>query len=173
VSNQRLLRRDGVYYYRRRVPAHLVKIIGKPVVQISLHTRSAPEARKLRTLRDLEWDATLEAANVPSSTDADTCMGSGPTPPTTPLEKQKLVELVRDYVQRHDQQAQERHTTSPPTTRQEQRDMTIEAEFEAQTLRARMSLSPPAIRTSRRTGPSSPGFPPITWPHRATPIRLS
>ena len=47
VSNQRLHRRGGVYYYRRRVPAHLVKIVGKPVVQMSLHTTSLKEAKKL------------------------------------------------------------------------------------------------------------------------------
>jgi integrase len=137
VSDQRLLRRNGVYYYRRRVPAHLVKIIGKDVVQISLHTKGSKEAKKLRTLRDLEWDARFEAATAPSSAAADICLGSGPAEPTSSLEKQELLELVRAYVQRHDQQAQQGHATSAPATPHEQRSMTIEADFEAQTLRAR------------------------------------
>jgi hypothetical protein len=33
MSDQRLQRRNGVYYYRRRVPLDLVGKIGKKVVQ--------------------------------------------------------------------------------------------------------------------------------------------
>jgi integrase len=134
VSNQRLLRRGGVYYYRRRVPAHLVKSVGKHVVQASLHTTNAKEAKRLRTLRDLEWDARFEAADAANE---DVCLGSGPTEPPSPIAKAELLELVRNYVERQDQQAADRHTASPPITRHEQREMTIESEFEAQTLRAR------------------------------------
>ena len=58
MSDQRLLRRqNGVYYYRRRVPLHLVEKFGMKFVQLSLHTKILKEAKKLRTLRDLEWDA--------------------------------------------------------------------------------------------------------------------
>ena len=63
VSNQRLQRRDGVYYYRRRIPHPLVSKFGKTFVQVSLHTTSLKEAKKLRTLRDLEWDAKFAACS--------------------------------------------------------------------------------------------------------------
>jgi hypothetical protein len=34
VSDQRLLRRSGVYYYRRRVPLELIQKIGKEVLPL-------------------------------------------------------------------------------------------------------------------------------------------
>ncbi|MGB8556376.1 MAG: DUF6538 domain-containing protein, partial [Pseudolabrys sp.] len=60
-GNQHLLRRKGVYYYRRRVPLDFVKKTGKKFVQNSLNTTSLAEAKKLRALRDLEWDAHFDA----------------------------------------------------------------------------------------------------------------
>jgi hypothetical protein len=63
MPDQRLQRRNGVYYYRRRVPLDLVEKIGKKVVQFSLHTTDFKEAKKLRTLRDLEWDAKFAACS--------------------------------------------------------------------------------------------------------------
>jgi hypothetical protein len=46
VSDQRLLRRkNGVYYYRRRVPLHLVAQFEKKFVQLSLHTTDLKEAK--------------------------------------------------------------------------------------------------------------------------------
>jgi hypothetical protein len=61
-ANNHLLRRNGVYYYRRRVPAHLVSAFGRKFIQLSLNTTSLAQAKKLRTVRDLEWDAQFEAA---------------------------------------------------------------------------------------------------------------
>jgi hypothetical protein len=43
-GNQRLLRRKSVDYYRRRVPQHLVKKIGKESIQFSLGTTSLADA---------------------------------------------------------------------------------------------------------------------------------
>jgi hypothetical protein len=94
VSTQRLLRPGGIYYHRRRVPAHLAKILGKHVVQTSLHTASAKEAKKLRTLRDLEWDARFAAADASNPADQDICLGSGPTEPACPPKEHELLELV-------------------------------------------------------------------------------
>src|SRR5262249_49583936 len=101
VSNQRLQRRNGVYYYRRRVPLHLVAEFGKKVVQVSLHTTSLKEAKKRRTLRDLEWDAKFAACSSPTNG------GHGPVVQTTalgqPLSEGELLQLVRDYVAWRDQ----------------------------------------------------------------------
>ncbi|HEX4238036.1 MAG TPA: DUF6538 domain-containing protein, partial [Xanthobacteraceae bacterium] len=66
VSKQRLQRRNGVYYYRRRVPLQLVAKFGKKFVQVSLQTTSLKEAKKLRTLCDLEWDAKFAACSSPA-----------------------------------------------------------------------------------------------------------
>ena len=60
-GNNHLSRRNGVYYYRRRVPAQLIKPIGSKVIQFSLGTTSLKEAKQLRTAKDLEWDVRFEA----------------------------------------------------------------------------------------------------------------
>src|SRR5579862_9324200 len=74
VSDQRLLRRgNGVYYYRRRVPLPLVEKIGMKVVQISLHTTNVKEAKKRRTMCDLQWDARFEACSISSPDDKAPC----------------------------------------------------------------------------------------------------
>lgn len=135
VSDERLQRRNGVYYYRRRVPLHLVKAIGRKVVQVSLHTTSFKEARKLRTIRDLEWDARFEAAD-PASTQTVGSPSSHPLAPPA-LAEAELIQLVRDYVARQDREAVKRDATGYPANADERTEMTQEAGFEAQTLRAR------------------------------------
>jgi hypothetical protein len=103
VSDQRLLRRNGHYYYRRRVPLHLVVTLGRKVVQLSLQTTSLKEAKKRRTLRDLEWDAKFAAASNPANG------GDVPAVQTSslgqPVSENELLQLVRDYVARQDQRA--------------------------------------------------------------------
>jgi integrase len=135
VSNQRLQRRNGVYYYRRRVPLHLVAKFGKKVVQVSLHTNNPKEAKKLRTLRDLEWDAKFAACSSPSNG------GDGPAVQTSalaqPLSETELVHLVRDYVARRDQLARKRQVTDYPENPAQRAEMTIEAEVESQILTSR------------------------------------
>ena len=81
MSNQHLQRRNGVYYYRRRIPLYLVIQFGRKFVQVSLHTNNLKEAKKLRTLRDLEWDAKFAACSSPAkwrrrSGSADVCTRS-------------------------------------------------------------------------------------------------
>src|SRR5262249_17207567 len=94
-GDQRLRRRNDVYYYRRRVPIHLVQKFGRKFVQLSLHTASFKEAKQLRTVKDLEWDARFEAANTESNPTAN-----APTPKTatSPLAPAELLRLVREYV---------------------------------------------------------------------------
>ena len=103
MSVQRLQRRNDVYYYRRRVPLDLVATVGKKVVQVSLHTTSLKEAKQRRTLRDLEWDAKFAACSSPANS------GDGPPVQVTalgqPLSESELLQLVRDYVARHDDRA--------------------------------------------------------------------
>src|SRR5438309_468480 len=98
VSTNRLLRRGGVYYYRRRVPLHLVTAIGRKFVQCSLGTSNATEAKKLRTTKDLEWDARFA--------DCTKKLGqpNGAAVPANaaPLSDHELAELVRGYVEQMD-----------------------------------------------------------------------
>jgi integrase len=128
MSDQRLQRRNGVYYYRRRVPLDLVEKIGKKVVQFSLHTTDFKEAKKLRTLRDLEWDAKFAACSQ-SAAGPDDAQTSA-----QPLSETELVQLVRDYVERLDQLARRREVTDYPENPVQKAEMTIEAEVETQIL---------------------------------------
>jgi hypothetical protein len=139
VSDQRLLRRNGHYYYRRRVPLHLVATLGKNVVQLSLQTTSLKEAKKLRTLRDLEWDARFEAAAAVGPADTVN-QESQLTAPGEPLDESACLELVRNYVERHDHEARKREAKVYPITAEERTEMRIEAEVEAQSLRAHDDL---------------------------------
>jgi integrase len=139
VSNQHLQRRNGVYYYRRRVPLTLVEKIGKRFVQVSLHTTSLKEAKKLRTLRDLEWDARFEAAALAGPADAVN-QESQLAVPGEPLDESACLELVRNYVERHDREARKREAKVYPITVEERTEMQIEAEVEAQSLRAQDDL---------------------------------
>jgi hypothetical protein len=115
VSDQRLQRRNGVYYYRRRVPLHLVDKIGKKVVQESLHTTNLKEAKKRRTLRDLEWDARFAACSSPAN-GAD-----GPEVHTTalgqPLSDGELLRPIRDYVERRDRTSRKREAKATRSRR--------------------------------------------------------
>jgi len=72
----RLQCRNGTWYYHRRVPDHLVVEFGRDVVKVSLGTKSKAEAKKLRTIQDLKWDAQFASferqgasPSVPSSVD--------------------------------------------------------------------------------------------------------
>ena len=57
-----LTNRNGVWYYRHRVPKSLQKAFGKLVIQLSLKTKDLNEAVKLRNIQDVEWDAHFEQA---------------------------------------------------------------------------------------------------------------
>jgi hypothetical protein len=101
-GNQHLLRRNSVYYYRRQVPQHLVKKIGKQFIQNSLNTTSLAEAKKLRALRDLQWDARFDALKdaAPERESAK----SQTTVNSTELSEGKLLRLVREYVEHKDKE---------------------------------------------------------------------
>jgi len=134
VSRHHLHRRDGVYYYRRRVPLRLVEAIGKSVIQFSLDTTSIQEARKRRTVCDIQWDARFEACSI-SGPNGDAPVQEPPK--NSPLSKAELVQLIRNYVERQDHAAQKYYASDPPVTAAERREMRIETEVELQTLRAR------------------------------------
>jgi integrase len=137
-SNQHLQRRNGVYYYRRRVPLHLAAKFGKKFVQVSLHTTSLKEAKKRRTLLDLEWDAKFAACSSPVNGEDGPAVQTSAL--TQPLSEAELVQLVRDYVAWRDQLARKREVTDYPENPVQRAEMRIEAEFETQTLQSHDDL---------------------------------
>jgi integrase len=138
VSDQRLLRRNGHYYYRRRVPLPLVAMLGKKVVQLSLQTTSLKEAKKLRTLRDLEWDAKFAALSSPANGGDVPAVQTSPL--GQPLSENELLQLVRDYVAGQDHRARKQETVHYPEDLAQRAEMMIEAEWEGQTLQERDNL---------------------------------
>jgi integrase len=136
AGNQRLLRRNGVYYYSRRVPTHLVKEIGKPFIRHSLSTTSLAEAKKLRTVRDLEWDVRFESLEKEAKPASSSGNSKQPVN-SSQLSEADLLRLVRDYVERKDEEFRKRFTNTSPENEREKAEMSMEAKLDAQIIRDR------------------------------------
>ncbi len=63
-STYHLTQRNGVWYYRRRVPIQLIGTFGKKVIQFSLETSSLKEAKKRRAAEDLKWSIQFDATEA-------------------------------------------------------------------------------------------------------------
>jgi integrase len=138
-ANNHLLRRNGVYYYRRRVPAPLISALGRKIIQLSLNTSSLQQAKKFRTVKDLEWDAQFEAAEkkaAPGKTGSNSAEAGKPAV----LSEREVVELVRDYVERMDERFRGRHADDPPESEQVKAEMKMDKELDIQILRNRDDL---------------------------------
>lgn len=109
MSDARLLNRNGVWYYRRSVPKHLVAAMGKSVIVHSLHTTEKKKAKKLREIEDVTWSAKF------ASLEAGTTQPALQSPKAS-LGEQELLELVRDYVAKNSSQFEERQTAIPASS---------------------------------------------------------
>jgi Domain of unknown function (DUF6538) len=173
-GNQRLLRRNGVYYYRRRVPLHLVEKLGRKVVQLSLNTASFKEAKQLRAIKDLEWDARFHQLEANDSTvTADTPKAKNAK---SPLPESELLRLVREYVERKDIEAQNWFSSDPPDSECQKAEMIMDVETEAQITGHRdhpqanewVSLTAKEILEGAGWGDDESGLP---WPAFAEMVR--
>jgi integrase len=113
----RLTRRNGIYHYRRRVPAEVVSAIGRHEIHKSLGTASLAEAKKLRALEDLKWDARFHDAS-----------GTNPQPAIAqkagePLVGPDALRLVQQFVARIDQEAEQEALSNPPASEEERSEM--------------------------------------------------
>jgi hypothetical protein len=98
-ATHHLIRRNGVWYYRRRVPTPLVPSFGKKVIQFSLDTSSLKEAKKRRAAEDLKWTTQFEATEklVASNGANDNAPASVPA-----LSERDVIRLVQEYVEQTD-----------------------------------------------------------------------
>lgn len=112
-----LTNRDGVWYYRRRVPKGLEKAIGKKVIQFSLKTKDFEEAAKLRNYHDFQFDDQFEQAKTqplePIQTDSA-------------LSRDEALRIVRDYVQKTDLKFQKREAKRGVISEDIKRDIELE-----------------------------------------------
>ena len=108
-----LIRRNGTWYYRRRVPLALVEHIGSKFIQFSLHTTDLNEAKKRRAVEDIKTAHRFEAAGAKSSSTkfAKAPLGTK----QEPLSQAELKRLVCDYVDRCEE-GQARARSNPAVT---------------------------------------------------------
>jgi hypothetical protein len=130
AGSNRLLRRNGVWYYRRRAPLRLVEDVGKRVVQYSLKTTNLKEAKRHREVADIEWSARFAAAENSHSqiSEADT-EGTA-----KPKRSSDLAHLVVDYVARIDARIQQRIAEDPPESEAQRAELIQDTEVELQIL---------------------------------------
>jgi hypothetical protein len=105
------------------------------VIQCSLGTKSVAEARKLRTTKDLEWDARFNSYSKQVGTQEHT---AGPTvSKLPPPSEEEIVQLVRNYIEQMDQRSRKRLAADPPENAAQKKEMWIDAGVEVHMLRDR------------------------------------
>ena len=120
LSNKlHLINRDGVWYYRRRVPKDLASRIGKKQIQHSLKTKDLNEAIARREKEDVLTTALFEAAK-----------NDEPLTLTPTL----ALRLVQEYVEHQDRLWEKRSAASPPKDEAEKLDMKIDISMSEQIL---------------------------------------
>lgn len=120
-----LTQREGVWYYRRRVPQGLEKAMGKLVIQFSLKTKDFNEAAKLRNVQDVEWDARFERASQKSDGGAQT---------KSELSRYEALKIVWEYVQKTDKKIQKMEASRGNVSKDIQQDIEYELQISEQTL---------------------------------------
>jgi hypothetical protein len=129
-----LVRRKGVWYYRRRVPDAVRAAIGKTFIQFSLRSSNKAEAKKLREAWDLRWSAEFERAGAES--DPASKNHSDPPPGKgVLLTEPAAIRLVRDYVERLDHQFRDRLVSDGPENEAQRREMRANIEYGVQILK--------------------------------------
>ncbi|MHA6729621.1 DUF6538 domain-containing protein [Devosia sp. A369] len=91
AGNHNLIQIKGTWYYNRRVPQGLVAHFGKTLIRVSLSTKDKSQAKKLRTIKDVEWDAIFDAAEIQLASNI---------PSGTQFSAPSKERIVREYVDR-------------------------------------------------------------------------
>lgn len=120
ADKRRLQQRGETWHYHRRVPTHLVPIIGQRFIRRALRTDSLKAAQRLRSIEDARTDAMFLAAE----------RGHAPAQSRAGVSLDTLTGYVRDAVETMDRKASERLALDPPANREELADMTRDAEIE-------------------------------------------
>lgn len=120
ADTHHLVRRNGVWYYRRRVPKELVAALGRTYIQHSLGTSQKKEATQRREIEDVKWSAHFAALLADQA--------GPPLASATPslISKSELVDRVRRYVDEMDARFSARYAVEGPETEQQKRDMAVD-----------------------------------------------
>jgi hypothetical protein len=116
VSTLHLLKRkNGGWYYRRRIPADLIEFFGgKKIIQVSLGS-SKKSASKKREIADVEWTRKFDEARMSMSSSGEMATEVKPDA-ARPITPPHAVRLVQAEVERRDQLRQERWRAERPTS---------------------------------------------------------
>ena len=127
-ANNRLIKRKSVWYYHRRVPKHLAPAFGKTIISRSLRTTSASEARKRRSVLDLEYDCQfdeLEKNLVQPVMHGPDEAGSG-----KPMTREELEARLPDYIAEKAASWENRYIDDPAESVEQLREMRTNKEIE-------------------------------------------
>lgn len=123
-----LQRRGSNWYYVRRVPADLIERIGKPILKQSLDTASKIEAKRKRSVLDVEMDQQFAKLRNGSGALGGGPSGSDKVPPTRPSSAH-LIEQLRAFVEAEDAKSKQRLAVDPPNSQDELTDLIADAEI--------------------------------------------
>jgi len=136
-STYHLCRRNGVFYYRRRVPTHLVDAFGKKDIQFSLGTTNLSQAKKQRAAEDLKWSTRFETMEKSLTTHASAAKKASSLFADPPLPRGEVIRLVQEYVARTDQRNSERSIDDPPDSEQQKAEIKADLELGQAILRSK------------------------------------
>ena len=129
-----LQRRGESWYYYRRVPSELVEAVGKAIIKQSLKTASKSEAKRQRSILDVEmdqWFAKLRGQSESAAFASQKIAVNSER--RLPLDQ--LIEHLRDLVEAEDSASKERLVADPPTNDEELIDLQADAEIALQIMR--------------------------------------
>lgn len=118
-----LIRRGGVWHYRRRVPQDLISAIGKKEIQFSLKTGELAVAKKRRAVEDLKTITLFEHARQQHCGDVTAPPQGAEVKPAARLSELEVIRLVQQYVAGKDESARASYIADPPITREEAREI--------------------------------------------------
>ena len=122
ADTHHLVRRNGVWYYRRRVPKELVAVLGKTYIQHSLCTSQKKEATQRREIEDVKWSAQFAALL------SDQAGPAHLSSPPSLITKSELLDRVRRYVDDMAARFSARYAEEGPETDQQKRDIVADIE---------------------------------------------
>ena len=107
-----MIRRNGVWYFKRRVPRDLVGVLKTKTIQFSLGTPFTKAATKKRERADVEWTARFDEARAKLKSG---CKNSSEPVPNAlrPLTRPLAMRLVQEDVERRDRLREETWRSEP------------------------------------------------------------
>lgn len=134
ADSYHLARRNGTWYYRRRVPEDVRAEVGKDVIQFSLGTPDKAKAKRLREKWDVHYSSEFEAARRIGIDDRLT--ESQPEPLKIALSEREADSLVREYVRQRDRRFRDFLDRDPPEDAAQRSEMQHEIEIEISQLQS-------------------------------------